>query len=277
MKVWAWMLILMGPCTAWAQYSHEAADQELSHYLYIYQAQDEQLYLVENVLSFAHELASKRDRYASEQDFLQLVFQKTHRRFLKHFEADATFAETLAKGRYNCLTGTALYALLLRHFEVNFSIIETNYHIFLLANTTSGQVLLETTDPVNGFVADEMMIERKLGHYRENTMPEASAGTGYRYQYNFKLYKPVSLDEMIGLMHYNLAIAAHNRQASAEAVRQLEAAASWYRSARLEEFSRVVLLSLAESTQLQPDDKAAYIRRVQAIRKQHALAMASAH
>src|SRR5688572_21667209 len=65
-----------------------------------------------------NEVFEKRSSFKNDQAFLQFVFNKTHRKFLKNFEAYSTFGELLKDGSYNCLTATALYALILEHNAV---------------------------------------------------------------------------------------------------------------------------------------------------------------
>ena len=65
---------------------------------------------------------------------------------------------------------------------------------------------------------------------------------------------------------YNQAIKAYNNHQWVNSIAYLEKASAQYRSPRLEEFSRIILLSLAES-KLDPSLKENYIRKVQTVRK----------
>jgi hypothetical protein len=102
---------------------------------------------------------------------------------------------------------------LLDHFNVPYKIIETNYHIFLVAQTDKGSVLFETTDPANGFVTNNEEIKDRIARYRQNSIRSAASSKAY-YRYNFDLYKVVNLDEVVGLLYYNLSIVAFNAKGS---------------------------------------------------------------
>jgi hypothetical protein len=199
--------------------------------------------------------------------FCRALFQKTRQEYLRQYAQYASFTETLDKGKYNCLTGTALYAILLDHFGFDYSVIETNYHIFLIASTAEGKVLFEATDPVNGFVTSQAEIEKRIQQYKQNTVQQTAGASKKYYEYNVNLYQQVSLDEMVGLLHYNFSIEAYNKQNFEGAIQHLDHALSLYNSARITEFASILLLSVMENKQLDRDLKEGYISRIQAIRK----------
>jgi hypothetical protein len=220
------------------------------------------------------EISEKRSSFKNEEAFLQFAFNKTHRKFLKDFEAYATFGQLLKHGSYNCLTATALYALILEQVDIKYEIIETNYHIFLLAYTTDGIVLIETTDRVNGFVADAREIEKRTEGYKQNTLTTRSNLPEY-FKLDCNLYNIVHLEEMTGLLHYNMAIAAFNDHQVDAAIAHLDQATTLYSSPRMEAVTRVVLLSVVES-KLDQARKASMIKRIQTFRKRNLMALASA-
>lgn len=84
----------------------------------------------------------------------------------KEYEAYASLDETFDNGSYNCLTGIILFSLILHHYTIDHQVIETNYHIFILAETSEGQILLEATHPLNGFVTSAKDIEARITIYK---------------------------------------------------------------------------------------------------------------
>jgi hypothetical protein len=222
-------------------------------------------------LTHIDKLAEKRITSKSEESFLRLLFNKTHEKFLKRFDEYASFGALLNKGNYNCLSATAVYALLLHHFEIEYDIIETNYHIFILVNSHDGVILFETTDPVNGFVTDAMEIEKRIKKYKENLIREN--GKNY-YRLTCTLYKHVQLAELTGLLHYNLAVQAFNAHDLEAAVDRLDKATAIYCSPRMEELTRVVLLS-AVGSDMNNQFKEACVRKIQIVRKRNLSALAS--
>jgi hypothetical protein len=198
--------------------------------------------------------------------FCKLLFNRTRQEFFRRYTQYATFSETLNKGKYNCLTGTALYALLLHHFDIDYTIIETNYHIFLLANTDDGQVLFEATDPIDGFVTDAKQISQRIEIYKRNT-PQGLPEDGKRY-YTFmtELYQPVTLRELQGLLHYNVSTEAYNNQNFSSAINHLDEALDLYNSPRIGEFTTVLMRAIVQS-KIDAPSKELYISQLKSIRK----------
>lgn len=246
----------------------------INHYLNTYgNAEGNTGFSQEAFQKFIQKLETKQESFKTDQLFLNHIFTKTHQHFLKHYTEYASFGELVKSGTYNCLTGTALYALLLEHFGFRYQVIETNYHIFLIAETTGGQVLIESTDPIKGFINDIREITIRIASYKQNVPLQASADKIY-YRYNFELYNAIDLDQLLGLLHYNLAIKAYNDQQLSSAIAHLDEAMMLYQSPRIEEFSKIVLLSVAES-KLAASVKETYLKKIQSIRKYKMPAVAS--
>jgi hypothetical protein len=200
----------------------------------------------EKVLKFVHALSDKKDRFSSDTDFLQHVFQQTHRRFLKHYQPHTTFSSMLENATYNCLTATALYTILLDQFGYDFNIVETNYHIFILANVNGQQVLLESTDPLNGFIRNADDIASRINEYKSGGVTASSSKRVY-YQYHGLVFNTISKGQLRGLIHYNLSVDAYNEKDLSSSTEHFVSAYTLYPSSRLEEFSQILQLTIAKS------------------------------
>src|SRR5690349_20425970 len=102
-----------------------------------------------------------RHEQSDDRDRLLVIFKKTQKEFLHRYDAMADMDE-LATGDFNCLTATSLFAEILTRAGFSFKIIETNYHIFLLTSTSSGEVLIETTDRFSGFITSPEEINQRM-------------------------------------------------------------------------------------------------------------------
>lgn len=201
---------------------------------------------VDRVLKFTRTLASKRDNFSCDTDFLQHLFQQTHRRFLKHYQTKSTFNQLFENGTYNCLTATALYTILLDQFDFDFNVIETNYHIFILANVDSKQILIETTDAANGFIERATEIADRISKYKSGEVNASSSKRVY-YQYQQEVFNTISKNQLRGLLHYNLSVDAYNEKNLPASTEQFVSAFALYPSARLEEFSQILQLTIVKS------------------------------
>ena len=243
-----------------------SSDGDIDHYINSFVKTEANISVsTQEVGRFIDKLSGKRELFKSDEAFLHHLFTKTHQRFLKTYSEYASFGGTIRDGVYNCLTGTALYALLLDHFGFTYRITETSYHIFLTVESDKGQVLIESTDPVNGFVNEESEIAKRISLYRQNSIRESDANKVY-YRYNIDIYNEIGLNEILGLLHYNLAIVAYNEQQLSRAIIHLDNAMRLYQSTRFEEFSKIMLLSVAES-KLETSVKEQCLKKLQSIRR----------
>jgi hypothetical protein len=228
---------------------------------------------IEKFESFVEQAEKKRSAFSSEKEFARYLFFKTHQKFLKHYEPNTSFGELMKTGRYNCLTGVALYAVLLDHFNIRHQVIETNYHIFIVATIDNQQVLLEATDPIAGFVDSTVEFEKRLAGYRANAR-QTPATKGVQYEFQFNLWETVSLEELTGLLYFNKAVEEFNQAQLENVVAYLTDAVRYRPSARLEEFSSLVIASVVGS-ELSLTAKQNLLVRLREVRKQSVQWMAA--
>ena len=86
--------------------------------------------------------------------FCRTLFHKTRQEFLRDYTQYASFGETLSKGKYNCLTGTTLYAMLWNISIFNTPLSKPTITFFCSLTTDEGGALFEATDPLHGFVTN---------------------------------------------------------------------------------------------------------------------------
>ena len=220
----------------------------------------------EKISSFISKLDEKKGSFKNEHDFLHYLFVKAHQKLLKNYTEYCSFSSLIKDGTYNCLTGTALYAILLDHVGVEYKIVETNYHIFLIASTSKGEILFEATDPINGFVDSSKKIEQRISTYKQNEILTADQSKNY-YKYSFNLYNTVSMSQLLGLMYYNLSIESYNRHELPSSISFLDQAVKLYQqSPRIEAFSKIILLTVSEGN-VTASEKEVCLKQIQSLRK----------
>ena len=130
MRVWCLFVLHFLPALLFGQQAEEDPNR-FKIYLQKYQeTSNPRNTSSADILSFLGKLENRRNSTKSDVDFLKVVFGKVHNKFLKHYEDYVSFNDLISRGGYNCLTGTAVYALVLDHFGFDYKVIETNYHIF---------------------------------------------------------------------------------------------------------------------------------------------------
>jgi len=83
---------------------------------------------------------------------LKFIFDHVQTTFLKQYDVDADFSDMFVSGKFNCLTGTILYALLTYELKIKHTIKFMPGHVYLIAYAEDIPYLFESTDPVGGFV-----------------------------------------------------------------------------------------------------------------------------
>lgn len=197
----------------------------------------EKLYRSE-IEMFTRKMRQKQVRVRDEKAFLDKLFYAVQRRFLKKYQPFQHFSALLQNGTYNCLSATALYALLLDELEISYQIYETDYHIFLMLETATGdQVLFETTDPLNGFVDEQEEIDQRIAAIRNDKLAENTAPNRDYVDFGLQVFRPVSLQQLAGLQYYNQAAYLYNKQRIEEATLALSKGRLLYQAERFDKLA----------------------------------------
>ncbi len=179
------------------------------------------------------QLEKKQSKYKKETQFVEHVFYYIHKKLLKNYEQYASINQTLATGAYDCVTATAVYALFLTELDIPYAVIETNYHIYVLVfPDTEKEILLETTDPLNGFIDNPAEIVKRKQLYAKSNLEvdENQVDLAWDVENNLKN------TELIGVLLYNQSIKQYNLGNQTEAISLAIDALSYYSSARIKTY-----------------------------------------
>ena len=192
---------------------------------------------------FLAHLRKKQQRYRSEKRFLSYFFYKVHRKFLKQYRPHTTFPELLEEGSYDCVTGTALYALLLDALGISYQVNEFPFHVYLKVITTKADTfLIESTDPQGGWITSAAEQERRFAFYSQGAEQKDEA----YFQYDFTIAETINLSQLVGLSYFNEAVANYNQRNIKRAIHLLSQAECWYASSRTASFKSLIS-SVAQS------------------------------
>jgi len=222
-------------------------------------------YYLQDLYKFIHQLETKQPRFKDQTDFLRYVYYKVHRKYLREYRSPSTMADLFEDGTYDCLTGTALYAIILEKLGIDHSIVETTFHVFLTASIDNRMVLIESTSPLDGFIADSELINTTLVSYRQDHENKVWARQDY-YKPLQPVHNRVSITELAGLQFYNQAVAAYNSHDLESALLNLSNALKYYPSPRLKEMMVVMLNTLDQEDNIDPLIKDEYLSRYRHLR-----------
>ncbi|MDI1321684.1 MAG: hypothetical protein PSV36_02980 [Algoriphagus sp.] len=190
-------------------------------------------------INLVEELDQKRVKESKDLTFLRQIFQKTHQSLLKKYEQHSTFNDMLEVGKYDCVSGSAALGMLLDRYGFKFDIVETDYHVFIVAEVDGKNIILESTLPIGGMITAPSEVAAYLEAYKQVEFAQLGSlnqriGTPKIDLSNNAIFRKVSLNQLAGLLYYNDAILLFNNQKYQEASNQLSKALALYPSERIE-------------------------------------------
>jgi len=81
---------------------------------------------------------------------LRKLFDDVQSTFLVRYDARSLFADLFVTGDFNCVTASALFALVLNELDIPYAVHLTPDHMYLATLVQGSPAVIETTDPVRG-------------------------------------------------------------------------------------------------------------------------------
>ena len=124
-----------------------------------------------------------------------ILFQEMHRKLLKQYNAPSTTLDVLLKtGKYNCLSSSVLYCVLLEDFGIPYQAAVLPTHVFTILDDNGSEIDVENTTPYGfniGTNRDAQEIFRKQ--------------TGFEYSTDRKIRETVGKKGLIAYTYGNIA------------------------------------------------------------------------
>ena len=188
----------------------------------------------------------ERKSDADAEYFLEYLFYKTHQKLLKNYSKGTTFNTLLETGTFDCVSASITYSILLKYFDIDHKIIETDYHVFIIAEIDEKEYILETTDPGNGWVSDANEIKEFKADFLPNNnsallnQNQAIGALVYGQPNSKTIYKEISLRQLSALQFFNQGLIAIHNQDYKLASRRLQQALNLYNSERINTVFKIV-------------------------------------
>ena len=176
----------------------------------------------------------------SSSKFVEHLYKNLYRSFLRDYNREADFGDLFTDTpSYNCLTSVALVSLTLETFGIPHVIRETNNHVYIILS--EHELLIETTAK-RGIVKGEKNIERAERKYAQGNRSGESNPVLPLY-----IDKSLSLDQLVGLLYFNLVVDHIRTQDWVGAMPLLLSAEEYYYSMRISYFKMRVNARLPEN------------------------------
>lgn len=192
------------------------------------------------VSAIIEKLEAKDIRQKSLKKQLKLIYKYVHSSTLKKYESPEYFNELFVSGTYNCVSASALYALVLDHFDINYIIKETPKHVYLVADPENLRILIETTMPQGGMLYyDEKskrdfvsyMVRNKLISQREY---ESNSNDALFNKYFYEKDNDIDIYQLAALQYYNKGITLFDEKKFKSAAANFEKASLLYNSTSIQ-------------------------------------------
>jgi len=187
-----------------------------------------------------HEQLSKDfDKWGATKKMVKNIFYRSHQQLFRQYRQFSLAQDTFILGSYDCVSGSLILAGLLDYFGFDYEIKETTYHVFLKVKVDNECIVLEVTDPINGFILDKEAQKAYMEKYRsaENAPSQWRVLTGNEAENTPVIYRSIDLQNLIGLQYFNQAIDQYNNKNELLAYQFSVTALKMYKAERILGFS----------------------------------------
>jgi hypothetical protein len=147
----------------------------------------------------------------SEEKQVKHIHQYVHRKFFAKYEFKNSFCDIFVNGLYNCVSSTALYALIFTKLGIPFQIMEKPSHVFLIAYPETHKIFVETTSEEKGYMRfNDTYVKNYVDYlYAVHIIPQKdydSKPTSELFEKYFYSSTPVSMFSLVGMQYSNYAL-----------------------------------------------------------------------
>ncbi|GJM34005.1 MAG: hypothetical protein DHS20C18_30060 [Saprospiraceae bacterium] len=181
----------------------------------------------------------------------EIIASYLRKKFFKQYNEYAGFEQLFKNANYNTATASALYALVLQHFDLPFYIQMEPQNIFPIVDPDRTPIALNTESPSqlkkkrkSKFAKDYVQLLREL---RLLTGKETASEESLFYQYYAPKEAQISLNQLGGILYYQQALKEYHDKKYLPALQLIDKAHALFPLPRHETFRYTCLFQLAKS------------------------------
>lgn len=184
---------------------------------------------------------------------IEKIHNLTHQKLFKKYELENSFVSIFENGHFNCVSGSAIFGLLLQKLNIPFVLKEKPDHVYLVAYPETHKILLESTDASVGYISyNEEFVRNYLSHLVKTKMiTQEEVEKGNSKELFDKYYfedNDITLRQLAGLQYANFGLYALSKQKGEEAISNFSKAYLLYPSQRITYLlEQAILLSLSKT------------------------------
>lgn len=185
----------------------------------------------------------------NEAKTLRRLFFAVQETFLKEYVLYSSFFQTIDSGKYDCLTGSVLYAVLLEdikqkgNFDYTYQLVQNPIHVFIkIKLSDNSEIIFESTSLDKGFIATRKGIDFYLQEQAKKVEQIAQSEI-LLVSNNNKLNNLVTLESASALLYFNQGVLFFNQRKFAKSLKMAKNAFYFQKK---EAFYNLISLSLQE-------------------------------
>jgi hypothetical protein len=188
------------------------------------------------------------DKIKNEKSKINKIFKSAHQSFFIQYDLNAYCSEFYYEGKFNCVTGSLFFSLIMDSLNIPYTIKEEPTHVFLLAYPSKFSLPVESTDPnMKVFIPDEGFKKRYVDFLADSKLIQkseiASKGVETIFNENYYSNKDIKPIELVGLLYFNSGVNYLGDSNFKSAFQQFEKAYILYPSERIRYVLEVSLLA----------------------------------
>lgn len=219
--------------------------------------------IISNYDHIIQKLERIRSRKKSDLSFIRSIFFRVHKNSLVNYSKMATMDETLKTGNFGCLTGTALYALILDHFGFEYDIIELTNHVYVQVRAEGRFIVMESTLPEDGLMRlkQELTVSMEQeGLDPRNIRALTSVGEGNGDEWDLvDGYNKITIRELSGLQYFNESVRLFKQKDYTKSMEMINEAHARYPSKRNEKLMQLVINKILKYDLIKEEVKSKYL------------------
>jgi tetratricopeptide (TPR) repeat protein len=201
------------------------------------------------IVNFRSLLEKKKFLTKSEEKGLKILFELIHERFFDKYTEVSNFAEIFSIREYNCVSATALYALILDYYKIPYQIKETPTHVYTVAYPNTKSIVLESTAPLSGYYSPGTKeIQQAVDGLVQSKFIKQSEvdAKGVLQVYNDFFYGQdnISIRQLAGLQYYNEMVQYYMEEQYEQALNSARKSAILYPSPKTEYLKFNIMMSI---------------------------------
>jgi hypothetical protein len=185
----------------------------------------------------------------NESKTLRKLFFAVQETFLKEYVLYSSFFQTIDSGKYDCLTGSVLYAVFLEeikqkgNFNYTYQLVQNPIHVFIKIKLSDGsEIVFESTSLEKGFIATPKAIDFYLQEQIKN-VEQATQNEAVVLFNNQRCNNLVTLESASALLYFNQGVLFFNQRKFGKSLEMAKNALIYQKN---EVFYNLVIISLQE-------------------------------